>query len=67
MELKPHLASERAFVWTAFETPDKENEDPIPKPETLAIRFRDAESKFLLVLIMFLITNGEIVSMMFLL
>ena len=41
MELKPHSSSEKAFVWS---TP-ADYADEEPKPETLAIKFGNIESK----------------------
>ena len=41
MKLQPNCGSERAWVWsTPADFADEE-----PKPETLAIRFANAESK----------------------
>ena len=44
MELKPNCGSDRAWVWsTPADFADQE-----PKPELLAIRFRDSESKLII-------------------
>ena len=41
MELKPNCGSDRAWVWTST----SDFADGEPKPELLAIRFANAESK----------------------
>lgn len=43
MELKPNAGSDRAWVWNTL----ADYADECPKPELLAIRFLNAESKSL--------------------
>lgn len=43
MELKPNAGSDRAWVWNTL----ADYADECPKPELLAIRFLNAESKYL--------------------
>ncbi len=45
MELKPNAGSDRAWVWNTL----ADYADECPKPELLAIRFLNAESKYLYV------------------
>lgn len=42
MELKPNAGSDRAWVWNTL----ADYADECPKPELLAIRFLNAESKY---------------------
>uniref|UniRef100_A0A3Q0SLW0 Ran-specific GTPase-activating protein n=1 Tax=Amphilophus citrinellus TaxID=61819 RepID=A0A3Q0SLW0_AMPCI len=45
MELKPNAGSDRAWVWNTL----ADYADECPKPELLAIRFLNAESKYLFI------------------
>ena len=46
MELKPNAGSDRAWVWNTL----ADYADECPKPELLAIRFLNAESKYLYII-----------------
>lgn len=44
MELKPNSSSDRAWIWSTM----ADFADEEPKPELLAIKFANVESKFIL-------------------
>lgn len=61
MELKPNCGSDRAWVWSVL----ADYADEQLKPELLAIRFANAESKFLSTIIhLFMSTCVYILSIM---
>lgn len=57
MKLKPHAASERAFVWTTL----ADFADEEPKQELLAIRLKDAQGLYNIITY-----NKLVTSMLFL-